>query len=127
MIIAIDFDGTIARTNYPEIIGEQPYAAQVITQLKERGHYIIIWTCRTGEPLLDAINWLLAHGIPFDRVNDHESENVAKYGDHGPKIHADCYIDDQNLGGFPGWKEVYNLLIQSDIDKAAEYERMVFP
>lgn len=127
MIIAIDFDGTIARTNYPEILGEQPYAAQVITQLKEHGHYIIIWTCRTGKPLLDAINWLLEHGIPFDRVNDHDPESVSKYGDHGKKIHAECYIDDQNLGGFPGWQEVYQLIIQREIDERCALENMVYP
>ena len=88
MIIAVDFDGTIARSNYPVIQGEQPYAGEVLRQLHQDGHYIIIWTCRCGKPLLDAVNWLLEHGIPFDRVNDHNPENVARYGEGGNKVYA---------------------------------------
>lgn len=103
MIIAIDFDGTISRGEYPAIAGEQPYAGEVLRKLHEQGHYIIIWTCRCGAPLLNAINWLLERNIPFDRINDHNPDNVAKYGEGGNKVYADCYIDDKNMGGFPGW------------------------
>jgi len=103
MIIAIDFDGTISRGEYPAIDGEQPYAGEVIRKLHNDGHYIIIWTCRCGDQLLSAINWLLEHKIPFDRVNDHNPDNVAQYGEGGKKVFADVYIDDRNLGGFPGW------------------------
>lgn len=110
MIIAIDFDGTICRGTYPAIAGEQPYAKEVINRLKGDGHYIIIWTCRTGKPLLDAVNWLLQQGIAFDRVNDHNPDNVAQYGDGGNKVYAHCYIDDKNLGGFCGWPIAYNVI-----------------
>lgn len=104
MIIAVDFDGTISRGKYPAIDGEQPYAGEVLRKLHEQGHYIIIWTCRCGAPLLDAINWLVAHNIPFNRINDHNPENLAKYGEGGKKVYAHCYIDDKNIGGFPGWQ-----------------------
>ena len=104
MIIAVDFDGTIVRSNYPVILGEQPYAGKTLRALHSQGHKIIIWTCRTGDRLLEAINWLLEHRIPFSRVNDHDPENVAKYGgEAGKKIYAHVYIDDKNIGGFPGW------------------------
>ena len=103
MIIAVDFDGTISRGKYPAIDGAQSDAVEVLTQLHEAGHYIIIWTCRCGQPLLDAINWLLENKIPFDRVNDHNPDNVRKYGEGGNKVYAHVYIDDKNLGGFPGW------------------------
>lgn len=103
MIIAVDFDGTIARSNFPVILGEMPYAGESLRKLHEQGHYIILWTCRTGDHLLSAINWMLEHKIPFDRVNDHNPENMARYGDGGNKIYAHCYIDDKNLYGFPGW------------------------
>lgn len=103
MIIAVDFDGTISRGKFPAIDGEQPYAGESLRKLHDEGHKIIIWTCRTGEQLLSAINWLLERKIPFDRVNDHDPKNVAKYGDGGKKIYAHCYIDDKNIGGFPGW------------------------
>lgn len=103
MILAVDFDGTIARSSFPDILGEQPYAGEVLRKLHGRGHYIIIWTCRSGKNLLDAINWLLEHNIPFDRVNDHCPENIKRYGKGSGKIYANIYIDDKNLGGFPGW------------------------
>lgn len=103
MIIAVDFDGTISRGKYPAIDGAQPYAVEVLNRLHAEGHYIIIWTCRCGQPLLDAINWLLENNIPFDRVNDHNPDNVRIYGEGGNKVYAHVYIDDKNLGGFPGW------------------------
>lgn len=104
MKLAIDFDGTIARTDFPRILGEVPYAVKYIKRLHEEGHYIIIWTCRCGKEHLDAINWLLERGVPFDRVNDHH-----------PEISADCYIDDRNAGGFQGWEAVYSY-IQTQVE-----------
>ena len=103
MIIAVDFDGTIARSEFPTIKGEYPNAGKALRQLHEDGHYIIIWTCRQGKDLLNAINWLVEHHIPFDRVNDHNPDNVRKYGEGGNKVYAHCYIDDKNIGGFNGW------------------------
>lgn len=83
MIIAVDFDGTISRGKFPAIDGEQPYAGESLRKLHDEGHKIIIWTCRTGDQLLNAINWLLERKIPFDRVNDHDPEislNMEKAG-----------------------------------------------
>lgn len=76
MIIAVDFDGTISRGKYPAIDGEQPYAGESLRKLHSQGHKIIIWTCRTGDRLLEAINWLLEHQIPFSRINDHDPDNL---------------------------------------------------
>lgn len=115
MIIAIDFDGTICRSShFPAIDGEMPDAVSVIRQLKAEGHYIIIWTCRTGDNLIAAVNWLVGHKIPFDRVNDHNPDNAALYGGSGRKIYAHCYIDDKNLGGFPGWKSAYETITEME-------------
>jgi len=105
MIIAIDFDGTIVRGKYPDIDGLQPYAKQVINELISEGHYVIIWTCRTGEKLVEAVNYLLEQGVKFNRINDHEPVNASRYVGIGRKIYAHCYIDDKNIFGFPGWKE----------------------
>lgn len=43
-------------------------------------------------------------------MNDHEPVNLAIYGDGGKKVYANVYIDDKNLGGFPGWYETMRLL-----------------
>ena len=113
MIIAVDFDGTISRGRFPAIDGEQPYAGESLRKLHDEGHKII--------------NWLLERKIPFDRVNDHDPENVAKYGEGGKKIYAHCYIDDKNIGGFPGWlacveeiermEEAYKTILKEDKTK----------
>lgn len=110
MIIAIDFDGTLCRSQYPALGSPMPGAVKALQELRDNRHYIIIWTCRTGDRLRDAVNWMLEHQIPFDRVNDHNPENVATYGEGGQKIYADVYIDDRNLGGFPGWFEAMKIL-----------------
>jgi hypothetical protein len=103
MSIAIDFDNTISRGKYPAIDGLQPYAKETINRLFADGHYLIINTCRSGEQLLQAINWMLQQGVSFHRVNDNNPENTAIYGNNSRKIYAHLYIDDKNLGGFPGW------------------------
>ena len=108
MIIAVDFDGTVAYDKFPEIGSPIPYAKEVIGRLHNDGHYIIINTCRAGEDLTNAVNWLLKEGIPFDRVNDNHPDNIRQFNNNTRKINADIYIDDKNVGGFMGWPEAYN-------------------
>lgn len=114
MIIAIDFDGTICKGQFPNIEGFVPDAKKYINQLKADGHYIIIYTCRNGEDLLNAINWLLRHNIAFDRVNDNEPTNVEKYGNNSRKVYAHAYIDDKQVGGLPHWSEIYRLITEQE-------------
>ena len=55
MIVAVDFDGTLTRTDdYP---GAQPnhIGLHVIRKFQERGGKVILWTCRAGEELDDAV------------------------------------------------------------------------
>lgn len=110
MIIAVDFDGTLARGQYPNIDGLYPNAKMYMQALKKDVHYIIINTCRVGDLLLEAINFLLDNQIPFDRVNDNKPSEVIFFGSNSRKIHADVYIDDKNIGGFPGWARAYELI-----------------
>lgn len=120
MIIAVDFDGTLCCDAYPSIGVPMTGAVQGMQDLKAMGCYIIIWTCRSGKLLLDAINWLKEQGIPFDRVNDHCPENVKKYGEGGMKVYADVYIDDRNIGGFVGWATAVKQV--QDLKDALEQE-----
>lgn len=107
MTIAVDFDGTLHTGAYPSIGDMRPGAREYMQKLKEDGHFLILWTCREGQVLIDAINWMLEQGIPFDRVNDHEPKNKAKYGGTTRKVYADLYIDDKQVGGLPTWEEIY--------------------
>ena len=107
MIIAIDFDGTIAAGEYPVISDLQPGARDVINRLYDEGHYIIIWTCREGACLARAINYLLEEGVKFHRVNDHHPASVQQYGNNSRKVYAHLYIDDKQVGGLPAWEEIH--------------------
>jgi Predicted hydrolases of the HAD superfamily len=110
MIIAVDFDGTLCEDRYPRIGNPRPGAFDAMVQLHKRGHYLILWTCRKGYPLLEAIQWCACMGIPLDQVNAPEPSNAKKFADDTRKIFADVYIDDRQIGGFPGWEAVIDYI-----------------
>lgn len=107
MIIAVDFDGTLHIGKFPDIGMPTPGAKRIMNKLKTDGHYLIINTSRSGDDLLNAINWLLENGIQFDRVNDNCPANVKKYGSNSRKIYAHLYVDDRQVGGLPSWDNIY--------------------
>ncbi|MCQ2959519.1 MAG: hypothetical protein MJ198_04940 [Bacteroidales bacterium] len=111
MIIAVDFDNTIAITDFPRIFSPRPGVIEALHKLRQQGHYIIVWTCRCDNDLLNAINFMKENDIEFDRINDNHPDNVRTYGGNSRKINADIYIDDKNLGGFEGWYHVMETLI----------------
>jgi hydroxymethylpyrimidine pyrophosphatase-like HAD family hydrolase len=100
-IIAVDFDGTLCEDKWPEI-GEPN--KELIEYLKEeqrnRGQ-IILWTCRVGRYLDEAIEWCKQQGLTFNAINDNLPEVVSWNGGINPrKIFADEYIDDKMCGRF---------------------------
>lgn len=114
MILAIDFDGTIAIDNYPEIGVAVPYSIDTICKLKSDGHYIIVNTCRCDDRLVEAINWMLERGVPFDRVNDNHPEETIKYDSNSRKVFAHIYVDDKQVGGLPPWPEIYEYVTEEE-------------
>lgn len=117
MILSIDFDGTLHLGIFPEIGVIAPYAKWAMKTLHDDGHYLIINTCRSGDSLLEAINWLLEQGIIFDRVNDNHPGNIAEYRGNTRKIYADMYIDDKQVGGLPTWPEILDAIIKINEEK----------
>lgn len=92
MVIAIDFDGTITDKNiFPEIGKAREHAFEAIRHFQELGHKCILWTCRYGQSLIEAINWLALNNVKMDAYN----ENI--YSLQSRKIVADVYIDDKNV------------------------------
>ena len=111
MIIAIDFDGTIVADAYPAIGELKPGAKEVINRLRDEGYYIIIWTCRAGIRLLEAIEFLAKNGIRYHQINKNSPENIREYkGVDTRKVYADLYIDDKGIGGLPDWSEIYQIV-----------------
>lgn len=111
MIIAVDFDGTIHNGTYPDIGFVFANCREVISRLRQEGHYIIIWTCREGEELLDAINFLLEQNIEFDRVNDNKPSLCEAYNNNSRKVSADVYVDDKNVGGLRDWLKIEDYIL----------------
>ena len=97
-IIAVDFDGTLCEHKYPSI-GEPK--VRVIKWIKNQqgwGYHIILWTCRSGQHLAEAVEWCKKQGIILSAVNEDIPEvKDSVFGrEKSCKIYADYYVDDKN-------------------------------
>jgi hydroxymethylpyrimidine pyrophosphatase-like HAD family hydrolase len=109
MKIAVDFDGTIVEHAFPLIGKEKYFAFKTLIELQKKGWQIILWTCRYGKELDEAIDFCRKKGLEFYAVNKNYPEEIYDT-ENSRKIEADLYIDDRNIGGFPGWGEVWQML-----------------
>lgn len=97
LIFAIDFDGTLCVDRYPEIGEPREDVISAVLDAQRIGNRFILWTCRIGERLEEAVAWSAAQGIIFDAVNDNLPDMIALYGNNCRKVFADGYIDDRNV------------------------------
>lgn len=95
-IIAVDFDGTLCEDAFPGI-GQPNWPLILFLKEKQReGSKLILWTCRCGNALNEAVSWCKKHGLVFDAVNANVPENILQHGgSDSRKIYADIYIDDR--------------------------------
>jgi hypothetical protein len=107
--IAVDFDGTIVEHRYPAIGEPMLFAFETLKELQKKGFVLILWTFRVGKELDEAVEFCRLNGIEFYAVNKSYPEEVLDES-KSRKIDADIFIDDRNLGGFPGWSEVWQQL-----------------
>ena len=120
MIIAVDFDGTIVKHEYPKIGKPQLFAFETLKALQKQGHSLILWTYRAGKELQEAIDFCKKHGVEFYAVNKNYPEE--KFDNSiSRKIYADIYIDDRNIGGFPGWSIIWKLINENIPFKSDKY------
>ena len=115
-IIAIDFDNTIAETDFPEIKCLKEGAKEAINSLKNLGCKIAIWTCRTGAPAEQAKQFLIDEGIKFDAFNTNDALpegflNDTDFSD-SRKIGADLYVDDKSIEFKDNWDSVLGKIIE---------------
>ena len=122
MKIAVDFDGTIVEHKYPAIGKENLFAFETLKELQRQKHQLILWTYRAGKELDEAVEFCKERGVEFYAVNKNYPEE-----EYDPtisrKIDADVYIDDRNLGGFPGWSAVWQTL-NPDGGSSAELKKV---
>ncbi len=97
MIIGVDFDGTLCEHKYPEI--GKPNLNLISSLIKKRwdGDKLILWTCRDGERLEEAVQWCRNRGLFFDVVNEDLPRIKKTFTFKSNKVYADIYIDDRNF------------------------------
>lgn len=98
--LAVDFDGTLARSEYPNFpAAPLPYARERMQSYREAGFKVVIYSVRTNPIHIDAYEqarrmatWMLEQQIPFDAVSV------------DGKPAADAYIDDKGFA-FTDWMD----------------------
>lgn len=95
-VYAVDFDGTLHDREYPELGEPNTELFQFLIHRQQSGDKIILWTCREGDLLQEAVIYCRANGLEFDAINDNIHENKEKYKNNCRKVNADYYIDDRN-------------------------------
>lgn len=91
--IAIDFDGCLCANAYPDI--GAPNWDIIVAAAAEQiaGAGLILWTCREGELLENALEACARWGLHFDAVNDSLPSWKKFYGNETRKVGATEYWD----------------------------------
>lgn len=118
--IAVDFDGTIVEHEFPQIGKDMLFAFETLRELQKHGANLILWTFRSGVELNEAVDYCRKKGLEFYAVNRNYPEEVFDES-ISRKINADIFIDDRNVGGFPGWSLIWQELSQyGEMEKELE-------
>lgn len=111
MIIAVDFDGTIVKHEYPRIGKEIPFAIDTLKRLQQsHEHQLVLWTVREGKELEEAVEFCRDRGVEFYAINTNYPEELPR-SNEPRKLKADLFIDDRNLGGLPDWGVIYRMIM----------------
>lgn len=91
-IVAVDFDGTLSLdSQYPNIGRFNSTLYDALMDLRKIGWSIVLWTCREGKELKEAVEWCANNGLEFDTINENPSHVPFK----SRKVVADLYVDDR--------------------------------
>lgn len=94
-VIAVDFDGCLCKNAFPDIGSPN---LDVICELKKeiaKGTKTILWTCRHGKLLDEAVEACRSWGIEFDSINESIPEWLAQWDSDPRKVGATEYWDDR--------------------------------
>lgn len=96
LIIAVDFDETLSFGNFPYTGVPNTELIELLKNLSDNGDELILWTCRHGNALSNAVDFCNKHGLHFAAINDDCPRMIKRWGDdRSRKINADIYIDDR--------------------------------
>jgi len=93
-VIAVDFDDCICTNNWPSVGLPNWKVIDAIKKEQSLGTAIILWTCREGISLQNAVNACKTWGIEFDAINENVPERIREWGRDSRKVSADEYWDD---------------------------------
>ena len=91
MKIAVDFDGTLQINGAANV-----NLIQRLKRAQKQGDVIILWTCREGNRLAEALLFLQSYNFKPNYVNSNCPEAIIRTKCDSRKIFADVYIDDKS-------------------------------
>ena len=94
-VIAIDFDGCLCTNEYPNVGKPNWFVINLAKKHRSLGARLILWTCREGEKLQEAVDACKSWGLKFDAVNENLPDWKAYFGSDPRKIGATEYWDDR--------------------------------
>lgn len=94
-VIALDFDGTLFQNAWPDIGAPNLNVIHDALAAQENGADLVLWTCREGDLLEQALAACRKHGLEFAAVNDSTPEWKEAWGTAPRKIGATEYWDDR--------------------------------
>ena len=112
-IWAVDFEGTITtRSRFPNLGKPNVRVVELLKMARLQGVRLILWTCREGNYLTDALEYCKDLGLEFDAVNENLPEAIEYLGRDTRKVIADLYIEDKsmNFSGEEGEEKLCKLL-----------------
>jgi len=113
--VAIDFDGCLARKAWPAVGEEMPGAMEFLRWLDERGWWRVLWTCREGDRLKAALDWLADRTYPpewWTAINATPQPITDQYDGDSRKAGYHALVDDLAVGfpaksdGTPDWQRI---------------------
>ena len=101
--IAIDFDGCLCSYAFPEIGAPHWDVISRAKKEQQMGAGLILWTCREGDLLQEAIDACTMWNLEFDAVNESLPEWIEAYGNNPRKVGATEYWDDRAVAVCEGY------------------------
>ena len=96
-VIALDFDGTLFENKFPEIGEPRMHVIKKALEEQLNGSDLVLWTCREGKLLDDALVACAEYGLYFSAVNDSTDEWKQNFCNDPRKIGATEYWDDRAM------------------------------
>lgn len=113
IVVAVDYDGTIAQ--YGKLTKK---GIRMIKKIRKYPVILVLWTCRTGKMLNEALQEIKQANIQFDYINDTDGIR-----NEGRKINADIYIDDKNPCGVQWHRAIKRIKREIRMEQNGSRER----